>query len=113
MSAKPKKRPKTRRGVSCPDCAAATSCVYSRPHGAITFRRRECSNPKCGLRFTTSEKIVNRSVAADAESSTRRTQIGMSITDLVRTLGLTAADLQLPVTLAKGDDHGRDASRQN
>ena len=61
--AKPKanKTRPTGRGIACPECGGPTTPLYSKPEGAVTYRRRECS--KCGKskRFTTCERIVNRS----------------------------------------------------
>jgi hypothetical protein len=88
----------TAHGITCPTCKVGTIVLYSRPRDGVTFRRRSC--PKCGERFTTAEKIVNRPTP---ESSTGRTATALSITDLLRTLGLTVADLTDPVTIPPGD----------
>ncbi|HVK14431.1 MAG TPA: hypothetical protein VM597_37175 [Gemmataceae bacterium] len=97
---KPKKRA-AGRGIGCPGCGTPTQALYTRPGGAVTFRRRVC--PKCGARVTTAEKIVNRGAGPGSEN---RTAAAISITELLKTIGLTPADLQSPVTLHfGGTDH--------
>ena len=96
MKAKPKKKWKRPPavGILCPTCGKPTAVIYSRPRGAVTFRRRLCR--PCGQRFTTAEKIVNR---GDSQMLTDKTAMGLAITDLLHSCGLNLSDLQSPVTI--------------
>lgn len=85
------------KGIDCPECGSPTETLYTRPRGAVTYRRRRCP---CGFRFTTAEKIVNRGAASPL---TDRTALALSITDLLRSAGLTPADLQTTPNVSTGD----------
>lgn len=98
MKKSARKRKKPTQDVVCPECGGPLATLYTRPRVTVRFRRVACG--KCGRRFTTIEKFVNR---GGADSSTGRTAVAMSITDLLQTLGLTPADLLSPATLLPGD----------
>lgn len=49
--------------VKCPRCGSKTLAVDSRPMGSINaqWRKRKCTNPKCGCIFETTERIIEGS----------------------------------------------------
>lgn len=88
---------KRETGFRCPDCGGCMRCVRTLPAAGVTTRRRQC--PACKAKITTVEKPVNRAVP----TATASAEVALSIGDLLRTLGLTPADLGGSVSLPVGE----------
>lgn len=50
--------------INCPICGYKTLVINSRPMEMTDsqWRRRKCTNPKCGCRFNTIEQIIEGSI---------------------------------------------------
>src|SRR5262245_32531257 len=105
---KPTRPRPVRRGFPCPKCQTGTNVLYSRHKPTFVLRRHEC--PKCGERFTTHQKIVNR---ASAPCSVDRPAAGLCMRDFLALFNLTPRDLGGDVTLTPSEsaDVRRNADR--
>ncbi len=87
-------------GLACPRCGGSLRVVFTRPGNAYIYRRRECK--KCRHRVTTTERISG----TPAPMSIPVPSVVSSVHDLIRSLGISPADLASRVTISSGDPHG-------
>lgn len=57
----------------CPVCGEPSRVIYARERDDGTFRKRECTDPECGLKYTTLEAVLGG----------RRLQNAIPVTSLV------------------------------
>lgn len=93
MTRRKKKTAPTARGIACPTCRGPSKLLYTRSFPSRVVRRRTCA--KCG-RFTTIERPAG---LAEKEKSVGVTTLAVSVTELLKTLGMSPTDLQPFVTL--------------
>jgi hypothetical protein len=93
----------TATGIPCPKCGAPMGVVRTTPRAGHVLRRRVCAAADCDGRLTTAERPVGKTPPLV-------TPPGISVGQLLQTLGLNTSDTLNPVNLQLGDT---DATRRD
>lgn len=93
--------------MRCPQCGSESRVIESRPTEDSIRRRRECTNPACGYRYTTYEHLEERPLLVVKQDGRRQ---AFDRDKLIR--GVVRACHKLPVSIEQIESLVTDVERE-
>jgi hypothetical protein len=97
-------------GIGCPKCGGPMGVARTTPRAGFVLRRRACLKRKCKGRTTTAERPVGQMTPTNAPP---KPTPAISVGQLLKSLGVSTADVLGPVNLPIGGTDARRADRSD